>query len=243
MTCADRLRWSSRSLGSMIALYQRAARWRADNHERSVRAIAGGGELHCDQHRRHRWPGAACGTDVWHLRGSGRQGPLAPVVVVRCSCGDQELHRDHVRPRRAQRVRLLALGRRRYPRLGNRTPDRSGRRYRRAPADGGLSSAQRRAVGSASSGYSSAPTAAGWPSSARATAPTPKTSTRASASCGKPNGSRSKRTRAWDCCTPRSTPLSSCGPRSTSARSSGSTSTWATPPTPMAGGRPSARCR
>ena len=60
----------------------------------------------------------------------------------------------------------------------------------------------------------------------RATAPTPKTSTRASASCGRPNGSPSRRTRAWDCCTPRSTPPSSCGPRSTSARSSGSTSTW-----------------
>jgi hypothetical protein len=130
ITCADRLRWSSHSLGSMIALCQRAARWRAGNHERSVRAVAGGAELHCDQHRRHRWPGGACGTDVWHLRGSGRQGPLAPAVVVRRSCGDRELHRDHVRPQCAQRVRLLALGRRRYPRLGNRTPDRSGRRYR-----------------------------------------------------------------------------------------------------------------
>jgi hypothetical protein len=76
VTCADRLGWSSCSLGSMIALCQRAAWWRADNRERSVRAIAGGAELHCDQHRRHRWPAAACGTDVWHLRGSGRQGPL-----------------------------------------------------------------------------------------------------------------------------------------------------------------------
>jgi aconitate decarboxylase len=78
---------------------------------------------------------------------------------------------------------------------------------------------------------------------AAATAPTPKTSTRAWASCGRPSGSPSRRTRAWDCCTPRSTPPSSCGPRSTSARSSGSTSIWAKPPTPMAGGRPSARSR
>ena len=61
--------------------------------------------------------------------------------------------------------------------------------------------------------------------------------------CGRPNGSPSRRTRPWDCCTPPSTPRSSCGPRSTSARSSGSTSTWAKPPTPMAGGRPSARSR
>jgi hypothetical protein len=45
MTCADRPRWSSRSLGSMIALYQMAPLWRADNHERSVRALAGGAEL------------------------------------------------------------------------------------------------------------------------------------------------------------------------------------------------------
>jgi hypothetical protein len=35
----------------------------------------------------------------------------------------RELHRDHVRPRRAQRVRLLALGRRRYPRLRSRPRD------------------------------------------------------------------------------------------------------------------------
>ena len=82
--------------------------------------------FHCDQHRRHRWPGAASGTDVRHLRGFGRQGPLAPAVVVRRSRGNRELHRDHVRPRCAQRIRLLALGRRRYPRLGDRTPDRSG---------------------------------------------------------------------------------------------------------------------
>src|SRR5690242_1159309 len=33
-----------------------------------------------------KWPGEAYGTDVWHLRGSGRQGPLAPAVVVRRSC-------------------------------------------------------------------------------------------------------------------------------------------------------------
>ncbi len=44
---------------------------------------------------------------------------------------------------------------------------------------------------------------AGWPSSVRAIAHIPKTSTRVSASCGRPNGSPSRRTRAWDCCTPR----------------------------------------
>src|SRR5258707_1200962 len=27
-----------------------------------------------------KWPGAAYGTDVWHLRCSGRQGPLAPAA-------------------------------------------------------------------------------------------------------------------------------------------------------------------
>ena len=36
----------------------------------------------------NRWPGAASGADVWHLRGSWRRGPLAPAVVVRRSCGD-----------------------------------------------------------------------------------------------------------------------------------------------------------
>ena len=43
---------------------------KGNNHERSVRAIAGGAELQCDPHRCHRWPAAASGTDVWHLRGA-----------------------------------------------------------------------------------------------------------------------------------------------------------------------------
>jgi hypothetical protein len=58
-----------------------------------------------------KWPGAACGTDVWHLRGSGRQGPPAPAVVVRRSCGNQELHHDRVR----SRWRVLAVREQRGP--------------------------------------------------------------------------------------------------------------------------------
>src|ERR1700721_998606 len=42
----------------MLTSYQGPSPWRA-NHERSVLALAGGAELHCDQHGRHRWPGAA----------------------------------------------------------------------------------------------------------------------------------------------------------------------------------------
>jgi hypothetical protein len=91
--------------------------------------------------------GAASGTDVWHLRGSRREGRLAPAVVVRRSPGNQEFHRDHVRPRCPQRVRFLALGRRRYPRLGDRTPDRSGGRHRRAAASRSVPYPQRRALG------------------------------------------------------------------------------------------------
>jgi hypothetical protein len=64
-----------------------------------------------------------------------------------------------------------------------------------------------------------------------AIAPTRKRFTRASGSCGRPNGSRLMPTRAWACCTPRSTPRLSCGRRSTSAKWSGSTSTRAKPPT------------
>ena len=73
---------------------------------------------------------------VRHLPGAGRQGRLAPAVVVRRSRRNQELHGDHVRPRRAQRVRLLALGPHRHPGLGDRAPGRSGGRHRRAPPAG-----------------------------------------------------------------------------------------------------------
>jgi hypothetical protein len=44
------------SIGSLITVDHRPSLWRANNHERSVRALAGGAELHCDQHGRHRWP-------------------------------------------------------------------------------------------------------------------------------------------------------------------------------------------
>ena len=73
----------------------------------------------------------------------------------------------------------------------------------------------RQRVTSGSSGCSSARTAAGWPSSARVTAPTPKRSGRPGHPVGDRAGSRLRPTRAWGCCMPRSTPHLSCGPRPT----------------------------
>ena len=76
--------------------------------------------------------------------GRRRRGPLAPAVLVGLPRGHAELRGHRLRPRRADRQRLLALGGRQHPGLGDRAAQRRRRQGRPAAARGRRPAAQRR---------------------------------------------------------------------------------------------------
>ena len=92
-----------------------------------VRHPARGPELRGDEHRREGRRGAADAAAQRDLR-SRRRGHLSATLLERVPIRDEELRRHVLRPRRADRKRLLALGRRRHPRVGDLTADRRRRR-------------------------------------------------------------------------------------------------------------------
>ncbi len=108
-------------------------RVRARLQPRPVRRPAAGAVVRGHLHRRRRRRDPQDRAGERHLR-RGRRGRLAPAELVRFPGGDEELRRHRLRPGRADRGRLLALGGLRHPGLGDRAADRCRRRVGLGPA-------------------------------------------------------------------------------------------------------------